>query len=63
MGHEILLERGKGSSANTLLRNSSGRKIERAIGRIFTGFMRNSEPPATDVVMWVFGASNLGSSA
>jgi hypothetical protein len=28
------------------------KKIEGTIGRIFTGFFKNSEPPATDVVMW-----------
>jgi hypothetical protein len=30
---------GNGSSANTLLRNSSGGKIEGAIGRIFTSLL------------------------
>ncbi len=29
---------------------TSGRETGGTIGRIFTGFMKNSEPPATDVV-------------
>jgi hypothetical protein len=47
-------------SEHTADEKQLGRKIEGTIGRIFTGFIKNSEPPATDVVLWLFGASNLG---
>jgi hypothetical protein len=52
---EFSLERSERTTENGLVG-----KIEGTIGRIFTGFIKNSEPPATDVVLWLFGASNLG---
>jgi hypothetical protein len=37
-------------SERPLLRNNSGRDTEGTISRIFTGFIENSEPPATDLI-------------